>query len=276
MRTSKHPGQLALSHTQLETVIAKRTAELRILSQRLLKVQDEERRKLARDLHDSTGQTLAALRIGVSLLQEKCKQDPGVSALVSEVALLADQALDEVRTMSYLLHPPLMDELGFTCAAEWFIAGFAKRSRIAVRANLATVRERLPMNIEIALFRVLQESLTNAHRHSGASEITVCFQRYSKTAILEIHDFGHGIAAELLARLREKSAAESGVGLAGMRERLNELNGTLEIESDGHGTTMRATVPVLATSQSAGSRDSRHLVGLQMPFSQSQTARAEV
>ena len=276
MRISNHPGRLALSHTQLESVIAKRTAELRILSQRLLKVQDEERRKLARDLHDSTGQTLAAIKIAVSFLQEKCKQDTGVSALVSEVALLADQALDEVRTMSYLLHPPLMDELGFTCAAEWFIAGFAKRSRITVRANFATVRERLPMNTEIALFRVLQESLTNAHRHSGASEITVCFQRYRETAILEIRDFGRGIAAERLVRLREKSAAESGVGLAGMRERLNELNGKLEIESDGQGTTIRAPVPVIATSQWAGSRDSRRLVGLQMPFSQSQIARAEV
>jgi signal transduction histidine kinase len=274
MWISKHSKELALSHAQLESVIADRTAELQILSQRLLKVQDEERRKLARDLHDSTGQTLAALKITVSFLQERCKQDTEMMALVSELAAMADQASDEVRTMSYLLHPPLLDEVGFACAAEWYIDGFAKRSRITVRSDFATVRERLPMNVETALFRVLQESLTDVHRHSGASEVSVSLRWHRETAILEIRDFGRGIAAERLVRLRETSA-ESGVGLAGMRERLNELNGTLEIESDGHGTTMRATVPLVAISQSTG-RDVRQLAGPQVAFNvrESQTACA--
>jgi len=276
MWISKHSKELALSHAQLESVIADRTAELQILSQRLLKVQDEERRKLARDLHDSTGQTLAALKITVSFLQERCKQDTEMMALVSELAAMADQASDEVRTMSYLLHPPLLDEVGFVCAADWYIEGFAKRSRITVRSDLATVRERLPMNIEIALFRVLQETLTNVHRHSGASEVSVSFHRHRETAILEIHDFGRGIAAERLVRLRETNA-ESGVGLAGMRERLNELNGTLEIESDDHGTTMRATVPLFPTSQSLSRRDIGPLAGLQTNsnVSELQTACAQ-
>jgi signal transduction histidine kinase len=106
----KAPWTIGAFPYSTRTVIAKRTAEIRLLSQRLLKVQDEERRKLARDLHDSTGQTLAALKIAVSFLQEKCKQDPGMSALVSELALLADQAIDEIRTMSYLLHPPLIEK----------------------------------------------------------------------------------------------------------------------------------------------------------------------
>jgi two-component system NarL family sensor kinase len=250
---SKQSRQLALSHAQLESVILERTAELQRLSQRLLKVQDEERRKLARDLHDSTGQTLAALKISVSFLQEKCKQDSSTLGVVSEVAALADRAIDEIRTMSYLLHPPLLDEVGFLCAAEWYVEGFAKRSGINVTLDLATDRVRLPMAVEIALFRVLQESLTNVHRHSGASQVSVSFQRQSETAILEIRDFGRGIPAERLAQFRETSA-EAGVGLAGMRERLNELDGELEIESVGHGTSVRALVPLPATARFAQPR----------------------
>jgi two-component system NarL family sensor kinase len=243
---SKQSRQMAPSHAQLESAILARTAELQSLSQRLLKVQDEERRKLARDLHDSTGQTLAALKISVSSLHDACKQDSSTLGLVSEVAALADQAIDEIRTMSYLLHPPLLDEVGFRCAAEWYVEGFAKRSGIKVTLDLATERERLPDSVEIALFRVLQESLTNVHRHSGAARVRIHFLRQPETTILEIRDFGSGIAAERLARLRG-SRAQIGVGLAGMRERLTELNGQLEIESDGHGTTIRAIVPVLAT-----------------------------
>ena len=245
---SKQSKQLALSHAQLESIILERTAELQILSQRLLKVQDDEKRKLARDLHDSTGQTLAALKISISFLQEKCKRDSSTLVFVSEVAALADQAAEEIRTMSYLLHPPLLDEVGFPCAAEWYVEGFAKRSGIDITLDLATDRERLPMTTEIGLFRVLQESLTNVHRHSQATHASVRFQRESDTAILEVRDFGQGIRPERLLRLRETSA-ETGVGLAGMRERLNELNGKLEIESDAHGTTIRALVPLPPKTQ---------------------------
>jgi two-component system NarL family sensor kinase len=239
----KQSRQLALSHAQLESVILERTAELQILSQRLLKVQDEERRKLARDLHDSTGQTLAALKISISFLQESCKHDSATFGLASEVEALANRAIDEIRTTAYLLHPPLLDEVGFRCAAEWYVEGFAKRSGIEVTLDLATERERLPLNVEVALFRVLQEALTNVHRHSGATQVSVCFQRKSETAVLEVRDSGSGIPAERLLRLRQGNA-ETGVGMAGMRERLNELNGTLEVESDGPGTGLRATVPL--------------------------------
>jgi hypothetical protein len=246
---SDHFRQMAIENSQLQSEILQRTAELQNLSQRLLRVQDEERRKLSRDLHDSTGQTLAALKISVSFLEEHCKQDPSTTLLTSEVAALADQAIEEIRTMSYLLHPPLLDEVGFACAAEWYVEGFAKRTGVNVRFDIATTQERLPIGIEIALFRVLQESLTNVHRHSGASEVSVCFYHQLKKMVLEIRDDGSGIPAERLARLRE-TAAETGVGLAGMRERMNELNGKLEIESDGHGTTMRAIVPRSATTLS--------------------------
>jgi two-component system NarL family sensor kinase len=251
---SKQSRQQALSHAQLESVILERTAELQKLSQKLLKVQDEERRKLARDMHDSTGQTLAALKISVSFLQASCKQDPSTIAIVSNVASLADQAIEEIRTMSYLLHPPLLDEVGFVCAAEWFVEGFAKRSGINVTLDFTPTQERLPVRIEITLFRVLQESLTNVHRHSGASEARVRFQRQLDNITLEIRDYGRGISAERLPRLREASA-ESGVGLAGMRERLYEMNGRLEIESDAHGTIMRAIIPLYPVGRSGWPED---------------------
>jgi two-component system NarL family sensor kinase len=246
MWISKHL-RLSHTHSDLETLILKRTAELQKLSQRLLKVQDEERRKFARDLHDSTGQTLSALKISVSFLQDRWKDDPASLAIISDVVQLADQALEEIRTMSYLLHPPLLDEVGFACAAEWYIAGFAKRSGINVKADIANSHGRLPKGVEIALFRVLQESLTNVHRHSGASEASIRFQHEAEAVVLEIRDFGKGITEERL-KLLMGVGAETGVGLAGMRERLHELDGTLEIESDGRGTSMRATVPLYATS----------------------------
>lgn len=251
---SKHSRQLAMAHSQLESVLLQRTAELQNLSKRLLKVQDEEKRKLSRDLHDSTGQTLAALKISVSFLQENCKQDKAAMAYVLEVAELADQAIAEIRTMSYLLHPPLLDEVGFACAAEWYVEGFAKRSGVTVHLDIATDRERLPMSVEVALFRVLQESLTNVHRHSGASEVSVCFRHQLGKVILEMRDNGTGISAERLKRLREGNA-EAGVGLAGMRERLHDLRGKLEIESVGRGTTLRAIVPHSVETRTARPSD---------------------
>ncbi len=245
---SKQSKQLASAHAELESLILERTAELQKLSQRLLKVQDEERRRLARDLHDSTGQTLAALKISVSFLQESCKADPDKLALVSDVEMLANQAMEEIRTMSYLLHPPLLDEVGFACAAEWYIDGFSKRSGINVKVDIANSAERLPRRVEFALFRVLQESLTNVHRHSEASDATIEFKHEAREVVLEIRDFGKGIPAERLQLLQGMSG-ETGVGLAGMRERLHELNGKLEMESDSTGTSMRAIVPLYAMTR---------------------------
>jgi anti-sigma regulatory factor (Ser/Thr protein kinase) len=245
---SKH-FKWSQAHSELETLILERTAELQRLSQRLLKVQDEERRKIARDLHDSTGQTLAALKISLSQLQENCMDAPATLAMVSDVAQLADQAIEEIRTMSYLLHPPLLDEVGFACAAEWYIEGFAKRSGIEIKADIVNSHVRLPKRVEMVLFRVLQESLTNVHRHSGASKASIQFQQEENAVILEVRDFGKGIPEERL-QLLSGLGAGGGVGLAGMRERLHELNGKLEIESNGHGTTMRAIVALSALTAS--------------------------
>ena len=255
---SKHSRKSALSHAQLESLVVQRTMALQTLSQRLLNMQDEERRRVARDLHDGTGQTLTALKMSVADLERRLQQNQCTSGVLCDIAALADQALQEIRTTSYLLHPPLLDEVGFTAAAQWYVEGFAQRSGITAKLDFATELERLPIEIETALFRVLQESLTNVHRYSGSPEVSIRFQRQAETVILEITDCGRGIPTELLSRLREASS-ESGVGLAGMRERLNDLSGKLEIESDGHGTSLRAIVPLPAIAQSAQYRDCRQV-----------------
>src|SRR5437588_10017654 len=167
--------RLSLAYSELESLAAERTAELQKLTQRLLKLQDQERRKLARDLHDTTGQTLAALNLSVSVLQEQCKDMPAILAMVAELRRHSYQAIEEIRTMSYLLHPPLLDEVGFACAAEWYIEGFGKRSGINVKSKLAKSDGLLPKRVEITLFRVLQECLTNIHRHSGATDASIHF-----------------------------------------------------------------------------------------------------
>jgi len=246
---SKHLRRAALSHARFESESLERTAALQNLSQQLLQVQDEERRRVARDLHDSTGQTLTALKMNLVLLEGKLPRDQRTSGLLSEIEALADQALQEIRTTSYLLHPPLLDEAGFASAAQWFVEGFAKRSGVKVRMDIEAQSERLPIAIETALFRVLQEGLTNAHRHSGALEISIRFGRQLEVATLEIRDCGRGIPPAVLARLRA-SSSEAGVGLAGMRERLNKLNGKLEIEADDHGTLLRAVIPLPAKYRS--------------------------
>lgn len=248
---SRHRDKTAFerSRPQLETLVAARTAQLQALSQRLLTVQDDERRRVARDLHDSTGQTLTALKISVAILQNRLKDDVCTCDELSGIANLADQALQEIRTTSYLLHPPMLDEAGFTSAAQWYLDGFARRSGIKVRLELASESERLPHTIETALFRVLQESLTNVHRHSGSSAVDVRFRQEEKAVILEVRDYGRGIPEGLSSAGRP--VQDVGVGLAGMRERLTDLNGQLEIAPAEPGTRLLAIVPLPAQPVSA-------------------------
>jgi len=251
------------SRSQLELLVHERTAKLQNLSQQLLRVQDEERRKVARDLHDSTGQTLTALKISVALLQQKLENDKRTCEELSGIARLADEALQEIRTTSYLLHPPMLDETGFASAAQWYVEGFAKRSGMKVRMNFAPGVERLPKAIEITLFRVLQESLTNVHRHSGSSEVDVHFRREADTVILEVRDYGCGMPDDWLGRTG-RPIQDVGVGLAGMRERLNDLKGGLEIELAAPGTRVRATAPLFARLHPLTPGDS--VAGPEFPF----------
>jgi signal transduction histidine kinase len=236
-------GKMRISHTALESLVAKRTAALRKLSQQLMRMQDDERRKVARDLHDSTGQTLAALKMNVFALQQQVKNDPATSDALEDIARIADQALQEIRTTSYLLHPPLLDEAGLVSAASWYIEGFSKRSGLEVNFGCAPEIERLPNDIEIVLFRVLQESLTNVHRHSGASLVNIRLARSHEAVLLEVQDNGTGIAPDLLESLQNTNI-DAGVGLAGMRERTDDLNGQFEMESSSNGTTLRVRIPL--------------------------------
>jgi len=205
-------------------------------------VQDDERRKIARDLHDSTGQTLAALKISISFLQAAYRLDASTLAAVSDIASLADRAIEEIRTMSYLLHPPLLDEVGFNCAAQWFVEGFSKRSGINVKLHLEPTRDRLPMRIEIVLFRVLQESLTNVHRHSESRKVDITIRFDGGEALVTIRDYGRGFTSQQLRDVR--SGRSGGVGLTGLRERIGVLGGLLEIVSMDPGALIKVTLPL--------------------------------
>ena len=242
--------ELRRAHDELESLVEKRTLTLRKLSARLMRVQDEERRRIARELHDGLGQWLAAAQINLDmvLLREGGRSSP----MLQETRRLIDHAVSSIRTMSYLLHPPLLDEAGFEAAAHWFIDGFAKRTAMAIKTNFSHPDEppaglsktpRMPEVVELALFRALQEGLTNAHRHSASPNVEVKFQRLPDRAVLEIHDFGQGVPPAVIDRFH-RTGTGSGVGLSGIRERVKELGGDFTIESTDAGTTLRSTVPL--------------------------------
>jgi signal transduction histidine kinase len=165
--------------------------------------------------------------------------------LLDDLNAFTDEALQEIRTTSYLLHPPLLDEAGIASAVQWFVEGFSRRSGIQVRCEIAESLQRPPRNYELVLFRVLQESLTNVHRHSGASATTVRLNVSADHFVLEIADNGTGIPEECINRFHEAGQG-TGVGLVGMRERVNELGGHLEIHSNPAGTTVSVTLPATA------------------------------
>lgn len=223
-----------------------RNAEmLRRFSHSLLRAQDEERRRIARDLHDSVGQTLTAAKMSLAAIG-RATQSGHQAAGIAQTNTHLDQALSEIRTTSYLLHPPLLDELGFASAASWYVEGFSKRCGIQVDLQMPGF-ERLPSDVEMVLFRVLQESLTNIHRHSGSSAASVALQVEPGRVVLSVQDYGHGIPRERLERFAQTGAGV-GVGLAGMRERVRELNGDLQLGSDEKGTLITAEIP-LASGQ---------------------------
>ena len=173
--------------------------------------------------------------------------DKGNADLASESAGIVDKCLTETRTISYLLHPPMLDEAGFGSAARWYVDGFSRRSGIKVNLNLPPTLSRMHRDVEVALFRAVQEALTNIHRHSGGSMVDIHLDVDTKQIQLEIKDDGRGIPRKRLRTLIE-GAADTGVGLAGMRERIRELGGSLEIRSDRTGTTVVICIPVERTA----------------------------
>jgi signal transduction histidine kinase len=211
---------------------------LRLLSTRLLHIQDEERRKFSREVHDSLGQYLNLVKMSLSTLANRYS-----AAELSESLEYLDRCIAETRTISYLLHPPLLDEMGFAFAAKWFLDGFAQRSGIQVASQIPDDMARLPHSVELALFRVLQECLTNIHRHSGSPRAEVSIERAPGEITLRIRDYGKGISPELLQRFRA-TGSHVGVGLAGMRERVREQGGHLEIESSEAGTIIAVKMAI--------------------------------
>lgn len=226
-------------------VTERRNAEsaIRKLSARLINLQDQERRRIAREIHDSLGQYLAGLKISIDMLSNPAFQNR--AQLLSDCSELLDRCISETRTISHLLHPPLLDEAGFASAANWFVTGFSQRSGIQVTLDLPADLPRMPNAVEIALFRVLQESLTNVHRHSESKSAEIHLSADCEHVTLEVKDHGHGIPPHLLGQM-QRDGTQLGVGLAGMRERVRELGGGFEIRSDAQGTTVIAAIPLPA------------------------------
>jgi PAS domain S-box-containing protein len=221
---------------------------LRNLSARLLQLQDEERRRIARELHDSMGQSLAALVIQLSAVNSKVTDiSPAAGDLLSEAIQMAQIASDETRTLSYLLYPPTLDHAGLKSALEWYIEGFSQRSKVKVNLNVSLGPNRLAEIVERTLFRIVQESLTNIFRHSGSDTASVRVSSHSGILQLEVADNGKGIPSDILAALNS-SGGQLGVGIRGMRERVRQLGGWLQVDSRRGGTTILVSLPVHVTA----------------------------
>ena len=245
------------ANEELEKKVAQRTAaleseildrkraemSLRELTGRLLVAQDEERRHMARELHDHAGQTLVALTLNLAALQEldgpPAFRDDGFAG--TKPTAFRRSRLKEIRTLSYLLYPPLLDEPGLRSALQWYVEGFSKRSGIVVDLELPTDSGRIPRSLELVVFRIVQESLTNIHRHSGSPSANIRLIRSAKSIEVEIADRGTGIP---VAKKQEMTAAQVGVGVRGMEERVRQFDGTLHIESSSAGTKVTAKIPL--------------------------------
>jgi signal transduction histidine kinase len=240
---------LQRSHDTLETRVRERTAELsqaegslRALSRRLLQIQDEEKQRIARELHDGSGQMLAALSMNLSLLQAKTEtKDSEAVAIVNDSIHMVEVILKELRTMSYLLHPPLLEDVGLESALRWFVEGFTQRSRIRVTVEITPDLGRLPREVEIAVFRVVQECFTNIHRHSGSPDASIQLTCEGDNLCLEVRDRGRGLGS----RLQSGERFRPGVGIQGMKERARQLGGHLEVRSSVvQGTVVTAVLPL--------------------------------
>src|SRR5712691_9218100 len=229
---------------EIEHTLRQQRNDLRTLANRLMHTQDDERRRIATMLHETTAQDLVALKMLLGRLNRAADRfnDGERNALTQSISLV-DQSITEIRTVSYLLHPPLLDETGLVSALRWYAVGFAERSGIKVDLDLPESFERLPLETETVLFRIVQEALTNIHRHAGSETARIRLRRDAGMLVLAIEDRGHGIPNASLKHITSGGGA-GGVGIAGMRERIEQLGGLLEITTSDHGTTVRVRLPL--------------------------------
>jgi PAS domain S-box-containing protein len=222
--------------------VLRQSEQLRQLSWQLLRAQDEERRHIARELHDSAGQTLAVLGMNVATLMQKAgRKAPDLRDAIEQADQLVQQLTREIRTTSYLLHPPLLDENGLPAALSWYVRGLAERSGLAIDLTISEQFGRLPRDLEVAVFRLVQECLTNIHRHSGSKSAVIRLARESECVRMEVRDRGKGIPPQKLSEILAKG---SGVGIRGMRERVRQFQGELVMESNESGTAILVNFPV--------------------------------
>jgi PAS domain S-box-containing protein len=226
---------------QRNAEILQQSEQLRELSNRLLKTQDDERRRIARELHDSAGQLITVLGMNLAGIAQRVGQNPSLSETVEDTQNLVQQLSREIRTTSYLLHPPLLDENGLSQAIHWYMQGLKERTDLEIELSVPEDFGRLPADLELTIFRIVQEGLTNIHRHSGSKTATLRLSRSADSVLLRIEDHGKGISPEKLAALR---AQRTGVGITGMRERVRHLKGVMDIESNGTGAIISVTFPV--------------------------------
>ena len=241
--TERLATQRVLEESQRKLQDSERS--LRQLSLHLLRTQDEERRRIGRDLHDSLGQNLAVLKMKLdSLLSRSNENQPNDTKDLRQCAQMTDDAVKEVRTISYLLYPPMLEEMGLKSAIPWYLEGFMKRSGIVTDFEISPDFKRLPSDIELALFRVLQESLTNVHRHSGSPTADVRLSVNDGAVVLRVIDKGHGANSQSFEKSGQDWIGALGVGLRGMSERMRQVGGSLEVSSTADGTIVTATVPI--------------------------------
>jgi len=236
--------------------LERRNSELRDLSALLLGSQDAERRHIARELHDSAGQTLTALDLQLTQIRENAEKDPALAKDVQYAEELVQHLARELRTTSYLLHPPLLDETGISSALSWYVQGLVERSSLEIDLQVPDNFGRLPTEMELVIFRLVQECLTNIHRHSGSKVALIRIEREENTIHVTVEDRGKGMSPERLAAIQSQG---TGVGIRGMRERVRHLRGDLVIESNGSGTKVYATLP-LTTSRSPHKSDTQRVV----------------
>ena len=235
---------LRQTHNTMQVLLDTRTTQLQQLTSTLMTLQDEERRRIARELHDSAGQDLAAIEMNLSfLMREDSPRTANEASYVSDALEAVRHCTSEIRTLSYLLHPPLLDEFGLFSALTHFAEGFSRRSGIRIELDIPQDLGRFDTKIETAMFRVVQQSLANIHRHSGTFTAEIQIEADAEQISVQIRDQGRGISPEVITRINSSNQIV-GIGIAGMRERINGLGGRFHVQSGKDGTAVEVSLPL--------------------------------